>query len=256
MNIPKELRYQILELCLLVDGTINPYPAFYEARDQFAKCNRKPDIALLKVNKVLNFEATDIFYSKNTWQLSSPRPLDFPPFEKDLMWNIHRGRIFHMRILMDMRDHPPDIVLKAARKADDRFLKGEQRTIFVHDHCWKGAFDTCSWKMLMQSYIRPLTLQIDMKHMYCPTGCCRNEFIELLGSMMRRLFYTNERVRVSGPSIGPSSGPSKGQTIRLNVVGLTNGEEYNLIRQIWKQDSQSEGDEAPNDAAPQGTIQW
>ena len=243
MNMPKELRDQILELCLLVDGTINPYPAFYEDKDHFANCNRKPDIALLKANRVLNFEATDIFYSKNTWQLSSPRPLDFPPFKKDLMWNLHRDRIFHLRILMDMRDHPPEIVLEAARKADDRLLKGDQRTVFVHDHCSKGAWETWRWKMLMKSYIKPLTLEIDMKHMYCPTGCCRNEFIDFLGGMMRRILYMNEQMRIHGR-------PSRGLTTGLNVVGLTNGEEDNLIRQIWKQDSQGEGNELPIDAGP------
>lgn len=96
MNMPREIRYQILELCLLVEGTINPYPALHEDKNQFAKCNRKPDVALLKVNKVLNFEATRIIYSMNTWQLSSPRPLEFPPLQKALMWNLHRGRIFRL----------------------------------------------------------------------------------------------------------------------------------------------------------------
>ena len=249
MSMPKEMRDHILVLCLLVDGTINPYPAFYEDKDRFANCNRKPDLGLLKVNKVLNFEATDIFYGMNTWQLSSPRPLDFPPFKKDLMWNLHRDRISHLRLLMDMRDHRPDIVLEAARKTDDRRLKGDQRTVFIHDHCSKGALETWRWKMLMKKYIKPLTLEIDMKHMYCPTGCCRDGFIDFLGGMMRRVLYMNEQLRIYGrPSWAPATD--------LNVVGLTNGEEYDLIRQIWKQDSQGEGDEVPMDAGPRVTIQW
>lgn len=229
MDMPREIRNQILELCLLVDGTINPYPAIYEDKDHFANCNRTPDVALLKVNKVLNFEATDIFYSMNTWQLSSPRPLDLQPFKKDLMWNLHRGRICHLRILMDMRDVPADTILKAARMADDRLLRGDQRTIFIHDHGLRGALETRRWKLMMKNYIKPLTLEIDMKHMYCPTGCCRDEFIDFLGVMIRRLLYMDQQHRLYGPSSGP--------TRDLNVIGLTNGEESNLIRRIWKQAS-------------------
>ena len=244
MDMPREIRNQILELCLLVDGTINPYPAFYEDKDHFANCNRKPDIALLKVNKVLNREATNLFYSMNTWQLSSPRPLDFPPFRKGLMWNLHWGRIFHLRILMDMRDVPADTVLEAAEMADYRLLKGDQRTVFIHDHCSRGALETWRWKMLMKNYMKPSTLEIDMKHMYCPTGCCRNEFIDFLAGMIRRHVYLNKQLYIH-------SEPSR--STELNVVGLTKREESYLIRQIWEPDS---GDEVPRDTGPRVTIQW
>ena len=246
MSMPMEIRYQILELCLLVDGTINPYPVFYEDKDQFASCTRRPDVALLRVNKVLNFEATGIFYSKNTWQLNSPRPLGFPTFKKDSMWNLHRDRIFHLRIVMDMRDHSPNTVLQAAKKADERSLNGGQRAIFVHAHCLTLALVLWRWKMWMNTYIKPLTVDVDMKHMYCPTGCCRHNFIEALGRMMREIVYNNTHVY----------GPYRGQTTCLNVVGLTKGEEHNLICQIWEQDSQVEGDEVPIFAAPRVTIQW
>ena len=64
MRIPPEIRMSILELCLIV-GKINPYPIHYEDDDPFAAVQRKPDIALLTVNKNLNAEASEIFYGKN-----------------------------------------------------------------------------------------------------------------------------------------------------------------------------------------------
>lgn len=248
MNMPREIRYQILELCLRVEGTINPYPAHHEAKDQFAKCNRRPDVALLKVNTVLNFEATRIIYSMNTWQLSSPRPLEHPSLQKDLVWNLHPGRVFRLRILMNINDLPPNIILEAARKADERSLNGYQRAIFVHNLSLKGTLETWHWKMEMIQYIKPLTLEIDMENMYCPIGCCRDDFIRCLGRMMRTIVCVNDQLRILRLS--------RGQTTHLSVVGLAKGEEQNLIREFWKHDSEGEVVEESIDAASQVTIHW
>ena len=250
MDMPSEIRYQILELCLLVEGTINPYPALHEDKDQFAKCNRKPDVALLKVNKVLNFMATRTFYKINTWQLGSPRPLELPPFQnqKDLMWEFHRDRILRLRIRMDMYDLPPNTVLEAARKANERSLGGHQRSNFVHKESLESALETMRWKMFMNSFIKALTLEIDMKDMFCPTGSCRNRLIRILGIMIGNTVSVTNDLRVRGTS--------SGQTTDLNVVGLAKGEEQHLIRQIWKQDLEGAVDEEPIDAVPRVTIQW
>ncbi|KAK0508088.1 hypothetical protein JMJ35_009172 [Cladonia borealis] len=251
MDMPSEIRYQILELCLLVEGTINPYPALHEDKDQFAKCNRKPDLALLKVNKVLNFVATRIFYKRNTWQLGSPRPLELPPFQnqKDLMWEFHRDRILRLRIRMDMYDLPPNTVLEAARKANERSLGGQQRTTFVHDDSLKDTRATIFWKMVMIYYIKPLTVEVDMKDMFCPVGCCRNDLIQDSGRKIRSLIhFSNE--------LPQSSTRRRGQTTDLSVVGLAKGEEQTLIREIWKQESEDGPDEVSFSAAPKVTIQW
>ena len=48
----------------------------------------------------------------------------------------------------------------------------------------------------------------------------------------------------------------RGQTTHWSVVGLAKGEEQNVIREIWKHDSEGEVIEELTDAAPQVTIQW
>ncbi len=249
MNMPTEIRYQILQLCLLVEGTINPYPALHEDKDQFARCNRKPDVALIKVNKILNLEATEIIYSKNTWQLSSPRPLEHPPFEKDLIWNLRRGRILHLNILMDVNDDLTDTVLRAAREADEGSLDGDQRATFVHDRCLRFAKMTWCWKLVMMAYIAPLTLEIDMKNMYCPTGCCRNMFTRILGIMTRGAAELGDKLRNLGIS-------RNRPTTNLSIVGLARRDERNLLREIWNQDLEGEADENRFDLALRFTIRW
>ena len=248
MDMPAEIRYQILELCLVVEGTINPYPALHEGRDQFAKCNRKPDVALLKVNKVLNLEATRTIYSMNTWQLSSPRPLVRPQFAIDLIWLLHCGRIFHLRMVMDIYDIPPNTILNAAREADERSLEGDQRMTFVHDRCLRDTEQTIRWKMVMVTSIQPLKLEIDIKNMYCPTGCCRDELIKYSGRRVRKIVARCDELRAHGHSTGLRTD--------LNVVGLVKGEERNLIRKTWKQDLEVEADEELVDWTPQFTIEW
>lgn len=252
MNMPKEIRDQILKLCLLVDGTINPYPAFYEDKDHFANCNRKPDIALLKVNKVLNFEATDIFYEENTWQLSLPRPLEHLPFKKDSIWKFHSDRITRLRTIMTMYDLSPNTILMAARKADDwSILNGHQQAILIHSFGFRAAVDTWDWKKAMMIRIMPLTLEIDMKNMYCPIGCCRSNFIELLGSFLSDAMYESFELSTSG--FEPFT---NAPTTDVSLVGLTKGEGRYLISRWKGQDPEDESDGESIDAAIRFRTRW
>ena len=253
-DMPREIRYQILELCLFVEGTINPYPAPHEDKDQFAKCNRKPDIALLKVNKLLNSEATDIFYKNNTWQLSSPLPLYYPPFEEDMIWKFHSGRILHLGIVMDMYDLPPDTILKTAKKADEGSLTGDYRSTFVHQRCFRAALQTWEWKAAVMLEIIPSTLEVDMKNMYCPVGCCRNEFIDLWRGVMRGVVCVSDGPRGYWRSTGQLHASEP--TTKVSFIGLTKGDERRLTGQNSIQDEEDEADGEPIDADLRFSIQW
>ncbi|KAL8643853.1 MAG: hypothetical protein Q9226_008079 [Calogaya cf. arnoldii] len=67
LRLPGELRNQIYELCLVVDGTINPYPAQYQDNLIVPKGQSKPSVALLRVSKLVKAEAQPILYGRNTW---------------------------------------------------------------------------------------------------------------------------------------------------------------------------------------------
>ena len=69
-GLPQEIRDAILELCLVVEGPINPYPTYYEDRNPFEKTDHQPDVALLKVNKQIKAEASKTLYGSNLWKLN------------------------------------------------------------------------------------------------------------------------------------------------------------------------------------------
>ena len=150
---------------------------------------------------------------------------------------------------MDMYDLPPNTILEAARKANESSLGGQQRTTFVHDDSLKDARAAIFWKMVMIYYIKPLTVEVDMKDMFCPLGCCRNDLIQDSGRRIRSLIhFSNEQPQ--------SSTRRRGQTTDLSVVGLAKGEEQTLIREFWKHESEGGPDEVSFSAAPKVTIQW
>ena len=253
-DMPREIRYQILELCLFVEGTINPYPAPHEDKDQFAKCNRKSDIALLKVNKVLNSEATEIFHNENTWQLSSPHPLEEPPFENDTIWKFHSHRISHLRIDMNMNDLPPNTVLFAAINADHGSLRGNERTDFIHGSALEAAGESWRWKMMMMDQIKPLTVEIDMRPMYCPLGCCRGVFIDLFAIFIDNLLNVSNKGRRD--ELSKTGSLSNAPTTDMSIVGLTNKEQRYFIATIKGQESASAPDNEPIEAPVRFTLEW
>jgi hypothetical protein len=69
-TFPSEVQRLILDWSLKVEGHIKPYPAYFESRDVFHETNKKPNIALLRVNRAIIKEATKILYAKNTWKVS------------------------------------------------------------------------------------------------------------------------------------------------------------------------------------------
>ena len=117
-GLPREIRDAILELCLVVEGPINPYPTYYEDPNPFEKANRKPDVALLKVNKKINAEAAETLYGGNLWKLTW-RLEDYPRILEATMgadffdivdqaspnkiWEIHRADIRHITLDLDIR---------------------------------------------------------------------------------------------------------------------------------------------------------
>ena len=112
-SIPPEVRNIILEYCLVVHGPINPHPIYYESPDVFSEVTgHSPDMALLKVNRLLNKEATAILYSKNTWRISTLTswPLDIMSLQLFLcetVWGTHRQLIRKVTTSFDLRDMDP-----------------------------------------------------------------------------------------------------------------------------------------------------
>lgn len=69
-DFPREIRDMIYTFYLVVDAEIMPYEENYDPVK--ATVATPPQLALLRTNKMIRAEATNIFYAKNTCTYSGP----------------------------------------------------------------------------------------------------------------------------------------------------------------------------------------
>lgn len=183
--LPQEIRDAILKLCLVVEGPINPYPAYYEDSNPFEKTNRKPDVALLTVNKSINAEASILFYGGNIWKFNwrpeeypklldyfwqSGLPNDFIMLRQDQIWTIYRTQIRHITLDLDVRDLDATIVLQSIEYVC-RGLPSEtssaMRVQEIHDDRCEALELIFQWKLLVTLGVQPKSAYINVKNLFC-----------------------------------------------------------------------------------------
>ncbi|KAL8946469.1 MAG: hypothetical protein Q9183_007902, partial [Haloplaca sp. 2 TL-2023] len=76
--LPFELRCQILEDALLVDGPINPYPVAFSNAPKVPPGQTLPNVALLRVSKFVHQEAAAVLYGSNTFILNQDDSVNLP----------------------------------------------------------------------------------------------------------------------------------------------------------------------------------
>ena len=177
----------ILELCLIV-GKINPYPMCYEDDDPFAAAQRKPDISLLTVNRKLNAEASEIFYSKNAWVINwcyggdsvIGRETWSTHIPTDRIWYVHRAEIRDVALSLTVQD----LVSQRLLATHIGYWNGpfESESIERRQHVHKlrslGLADICRWKINMLKSFGIRSVIINVKDLFCSEGCCRTNAIE------------------------------------------------------------------------------
>ncbi|KAL8872595.1 MAG: hypothetical protein Q9174_001802 [Haloplaca sp. 1 TL-2023] len=77
-GLPFELRRQILEESLLVDGPINPYPVAFSNTPKVSPGQDMPNVALLRVSKSVHREAAAVLYGENAFILNQDDPAKLP----------------------------------------------------------------------------------------------------------------------------------------------------------------------------------
>ncbi|KAL8719720.1 MAG: hypothetical protein Q9181_008031, partial [Wetmoreana brouardii] len=90
---------------LVVDGEINPHPAYYEPNEVVPTDQHKPHVALLRVCKEVGIEAKKILYGQNTWRLVQDS-MDIPTrsFWKGFLEQPGPPRIGHVITSFDIRE--------------------------------------------------------------------------------------------------------------------------------------------------------
>ncbi|KAI4221762.1 MAG: hypothetical protein L6R36_006656 [Xanthoria steineri] len=203
LQLPAEIRNQIYGLCLVVDGTINPYPAPSYDRPIVTKGQSKPLVVLLRVSKRVNAEARPILYGRNTWHLNLKCVdvgLHQAAFKRQPLWeNINSPRLFHTPIghvtmMFSFRDLDSENLRSVYTAwAQTQLLRRITSNSPVppmavaHRLLWKVLCNI--WHLKARAFVElvnrpqpPRKLTLDFTECYCQAGCCRavNQVLDIL----------------------------------------------------------------------------
>ena len=187
LSLPKEIRDEIFEYCLLYDGEIIAYPTWYEHADgDVNKEQELPSVNLLEVNKQIREEAAKIVFGKNTWRT----PVIFDSFVDPPAWRDHFHCLRKLTLPFDFRAIDQKLLLNEVRDraayfhvADWSRQSLDQRRINLHE----GALNRLHNRFLQGIAMVCLcvnvkSLTLDFTYCFCPQVCCRmvNQALQLL----------------------------------------------------------------------------
>lgn len=244
-TLPREIRDAILELCLVVEGPINPYPAYYADNNPFANATFKPDISLLAVSKTISAEAAEVFYGKNVWVIEwvlrdeESEADEEPEFcgmygPMDEFWYIHRKQIYHVSLFLDVEDLSPESLNVARRLAYEKFPKessAKARREAAHNYRGLLLKNICQWKIGMCQQIGAKSVAIDIENLFCNDACCRRKAIwRCCFNQLRDWARMIEEVRANegGPAFPRGWGPE------VTLVGFLSMDDMTAARQVWE----------------------
>lgn len=191
LRLPAELRNQIYEMCLVVDGTINPYPAPYHDNVIVPNGQSKPLVALLRVSKVLNAEARPILYGRNTWlhnQNCVAIRQNHAAFARQPFWDhLNSSRLAHTPIgHVIMRFSFRDLNQEELRPLYTTWARTQhllqpgsnpQATAMKVAHSEQCRVLYNIWYRKTKRFVSrshaPKKLTLDFTECYCHGGCCR-----------------------------------------------------------------------------------
>lgn len=210
LTIPREVRDQILEYCLLVDGEIVPYPTWYELEDGDVKKPRLlPCTALLGVCESMRVEAAEILFGKNVWRISDLTD-SLDELKAPAAWEDFWGLIRHATITIDCRACNPTEMLAITKNlfGDKYWINPQEIHSERKDHFNKH------WEVLVIAALAPQieTLRIDFTNSYCPSGCCR--LVEHIAFRLQGMLEEQSK------------------SFRLTAVGLLNETELCFMHEI------------------------
>lgn len=187
LTIPGELRIMIYNCVLLESEVIYPFD-YRPCSCDCPKHNRSPpNIALLRVNRQINEEATTILYSGVTVQITTGYFfMKFMTSGDVCMYGYptasrffpSRHLIRSLRIKFVPENIPSDVrsahILECWSDASFRALSRESRATAIHEYnrelceiVWNNAGKVISLMAGLES------LLLDFEHSFCTLGCCR-----------------------------------------------------------------------------------
>lgn len=196
LTIPGELRNRIYELALLQDSKVYPFDYKPCGCDCPKHQRHPPAVALLRVNRQINREATPLLYSRVLFRLSTGYLfMKFMALGEVCMYGSPTGSeiypsrhlIRSLRIKFVPEHMPSEVrsghVLDCWADPNFQLLSKKQRAQSIHrynrDVC--QAVWTNAGKVI--TLMRELKfLSMDLEQVFCPLGCCR-----MVGHVVRSL---------------------------------------------------------------------
>ena len=266
-NLPREIRDQIYEFCLLYDGEIIPFPRAHErefskrrlqieentklraghlprkkvVRNAFLgypkvkrealQTENKPCVALLGVNSMIREEAARILFGKNVWRLSSRT---YTKDDRYRLWETFATYFRHIVTTFDTRDADETRVLDLLMAGWDRDEEDSGDSDHF-DQAGSAAFHANQLSCLRDDFV---TKRKVLQHMNLKT--LSFDFSQLFNGCAFRHEALESCLECLG-SVGPWSkldhepeGGSKNKPeTDVMVLGLKNEKEKKLFWETW-----------------------
>ena len=191
MDLSREIRDMIYTLALVVDDVIIPYHEFYPlSAKELSFRKNMPCIGLLGVSKVVEAEAAEVLFGKNTWRITS----NFQGAARKRIWKdtifVRRAPLFrHVILVFNQGDVDPyeyrcltQNIYEDYESEDEDF---QDRDADIKKDMHESAVDIMgdSWTFRVGCFVKMsnlVSVKLDVYWLYCHTGCCRRSVLDLL----------------------------------------------------------------------------
>lgn len=192
-KLPREIRDMIYELCLCVDGIIVPYPEWNATNYMPRVKGRKPEVALLALNKWIRDEALPILFGKNTWRitakivnLAGDHASRLRNGYLDTLWDRYGSRIQKVDLKYTRAQHSlnsfeMNLYLAHESSPSGTLEDRNERADIIHDYVTKDL--KFAWVIITRVLAfcpNIKSVHIDVGDLYCPIGCCRTNIVQKL----------------------------------------------------------------------------
>lgn len=190
LSLPREVRYKIYKICLIVHYEIIPHPTnrevLFEPEHLVRPLRELPSVALVAINKQIRAETRPILYYGNHWRLPTA------PVANNLFQMVEPWLFQYVTITLRgddvpgipyrwLEDHTQRFVDNGVSDADwvkHRLYYSRPRSDYVHDLYFSMVCD--AWKAKVDlleemSHLRKVVVNIDQ--LRCPTLCCCKEHV-------------------------------------------------------------------------------
>lgn len=181
LDLPREIRDMIYDYCLVVSDAIDPHPIPHERRRTTPRTSR-PEVALLRVNRMVGAEATEALYGQNIVRLSTTTQNNAwfiytardDALECPYEWHPKAQLVRKFVTSFDFRHVDPDEIASLNRSLRKPPQDRRVLTASLHnERMWfLNYILDLRLGMLAKLPKRP-AVEIDFRDSFCLNGCCR-----------------------------------------------------------------------------------